>query len=175
MGYGTFTKMLNAAIPDARVSPTNRSYVLPADFDISSYDGQHPGVPRVVSLLKEADKALPLCSSEHWPRVYSALATATHRLQWGGSPDIKVMNELTRIARDESDQNPHEERVSRGQAHYVAFVLLTTNNLIINMTPSQVEQVFVAWMLSRSTSMGLPQSDSDELESWLKGKGESKG
>jgi len=175
MGYGTFTKMLNAAIPDARVSPTNRSYVLPADFDISSYDGQHPGVPRVVSLLKEADKALPLCSSEHWPRVYSALAAATHRLQWGDSPDIKAMNELTRIARDKSDQNPQEERVSRGQAHYVAFVLFTTSNLIVNMTASQVEQVFVAWMLSRSTSMGLPQSDSDELESWLRGKGESKG
>jgi ppGpp synthetase/RelA/SpoT-type nucleotidyltranferase len=174
MGYGTFTKMLEAVVPDARVSPTNRSYVLPADFDISSYDGQHPGFPRVVSLLKEADKSFPLCGSEHWPRVYSALAAATHQLQWEDSTDLKVMNDLTRIARDETNGNPAEERVSRGQAHYVAYALLHTYNLITDMTANQIEQAFVAWMLSRSTSMGIPQSDSEELESWLRGKGEAR-
>jgi hypothetical protein len=171
VGHGTFTKMLNAVAPDARVGPTNRSYVLPPDFDISSYDGEHPGVPRVISLLKEADRSFPLCSSEHWPRVYSALAVATHELTWERSPDLKTMNDLTRLARDESAPTP-EERVSRGQAHYVAFALFSSSNLLTNMTCAQIEQAFVAWMLSRSTSMGLPKDDSDELESWLRGRGE---
>jgi len=170
LGYGTFTKMLNAVIPNARVSPTNRSYVLPENFDIASYDGEYPGVPRVISLLKEADKSFPLCSSAHWPEVYSALAVATHEMSWEDAPDIKVLNELTRLARD-SATPATAERVSRGQVQYVGYALLSSFTLITNMTANQVEQAFVDWMLSRSTSMGLPQDDSDQLESWLRGKG----
>lgn len=169
LGYGTFTKMLNAVVPNARVSPTNRSYVLPEKFDIASYDGEYPGVPRVVSLLKEADKSFPLCSSAHWPEVYSALAVATHELSWEGAPDLKVLNELTRLARDSASSDT-AERVSRGQVQYVGYALLNSFTLITNMTGNQVEQAFVEWMLSRSTSMGLPQDDSDELESWLRGQ-----
>lgn len=170
LGYGTFTKMLNAVAPSARVSPTNRSYVLPAGFDISSYDGEYPGVPKVISLLKEADKSFPLCSSVHWPRVYSALAAATHQLSWEGPPDLKLLNELTRVARDEAS-SVTDERVSRGQVQYVGFALFSSAALITDMTANQVEQAFVDWMLSRSTSMGLRQDDSNELESWLRGDG----
>lgn len=171
LGYGTFSKMLNAVVPNARVSPTNRSYVLPENFDIASYDGEYPGVPRVVSLLKEADKSFPLCGSAHWPAVYSALAAATNELSWEEPLDLKTLNQVTRLARDASPQDL-SERVSRGQVQYVGVALFYSGALITNMTAGQVEQAFVEWMLSRSTSMGLPQDDSDELESWLRGKGQ---
>lgn len=170
LGYGTFLKMLNAVNPDARVSQSPPFYVLPGDFDISSYDDLRPGFPRVISLLKDADKSFPLVSSEHWPRIYSALATATHQLSWEDPPDIKTLNELTRTARDGVDASP-QEHVSRVQLKYVAVGLNNSFSLITNMTAGQIEDAFVAWMLSRSESMGLPYDDSHQLESWLRGKG----
>jgi ppGpp synthetase/RelA/SpoT-type nucleotidyltranferase len=169
-GYGTFTKMLEALVPAARVNPTSPSYVLPADFDPSTYDDHHPWVPRIVSLLKEADKSFPLISSEHWPRVYSALALATHQVTWEYYPDVRTLNELSRVARDGAESSP-KDHVSRSQVRYVIFALASASQLITNMTGAQIEDAFVGWMLRRATSLGLPQDDSDRLESWLRGKG----
>jgi ppGpp synthetase/RelA/SpoT-type nucleotidyltranferase len=168
-GYGTFTKMLEALVPAAQVNPTSPSYVLPADFDPSTYDDLHPWVPRIVSLLKEADRSFPLISSEQWPRVYSALAIATHQVSWEDYPDGRTQSELSRVARD-SVEGSAKDHVSRSQVRYVTFALASASQLITNMTAAQIENAFVDWMLRRATSLGLPQDDSDRLESWLRGK-----
>lgn len=170
LGYGTFTKMLNSVLPPAQLSPTSPLYVLPLGFDISTYSGRHPGFPRVVSLIKDADKAFPLVSSQHWPRIYSAVATATHQVSWTAPPDIRTLNELTRVAREVGSASLNE-RISRVQAHYVGFALLSSYTLITDMTAGQVESAFVERMLSRSASLGFQEEDAGQLESWLRGKG----
>jgi ppGpp synthetase/RelA/SpoT-type nucleotidyltranferase len=170
LGYGTFTKMLYSVVSPAQISPTDPTFVLPADFDITLHSGRHPGFPSVVSLVKDADKGFPLISSKHWPRIYSAVAAATHQVSWSGSPDIRTLNEITRVARDAGDA-ALEERVSRVQAHYVGLALLNSYRLITDMTAGQVEQAFVEWMRSRSESLGFPEADSKKLESWIQGKG----
>jgi ppGpp synthetase/RelA/SpoT-type nucleotidyltranferase len=170
LGYGSFKKMLASVVPEARVSPGPSAYVLPAGFDISSYDPDRPGVPRAISLLKDSDRSFPLIDSEHWPRIYAALADATHNLRWEGSPDIRNLNELTRVARDAAE-NTADEHISRGQLKYVAWALTITHHLRMNMSPRDIEDIFVDWMLARSTGMNLPQEDSDQIESWLRGKG----
>lgn len=170
LGYGTFKRMLESVASEVRVSPGPASYVLPADFELSSYDDLRPGVPRVISLLKEADKSFPLIPSEHWPRVYSALAAATHEVQWTGPPDLKILNELTKTARDAAE-NTSKDHISRGQLQYVAFALMSSHELITEMTAEQIENAFAKWTLSRSAAMGFPKDDDDSLESWLRGKG----
>ncbi len=170
VGYGTFKKMLESVVPDARVSPGPAAYVVPASFDLSAYDDIRPGVPRVISLLKDADKSFPLIPSEEWPRIYSALAAATHEVQWADPPDIKALNELTRTARDGA-ATAASDHISRSKLQYVAVALMNSGQLITDMTAAQIENAFVSWTLARSEALGFPKSDNNQLESWLRGKG----
>jgi hypothetical protein len=52
----------------------------------------------------------------------------------------------------------------------VGFALMSSSQLVTNMTAGQIENAFVSWTLSRSAAMGFPESDNDQLESWLRGK-----
>jgi ppGpp synthetase/RelA/SpoT-type nucleotidyltranferase len=169
LGHGTFKNFLHAMAPDARVSSDGPSYVLPAGFDISAYDNFPHGVPRVVSLLKDADRMFPLISSEHWLLLYEALADATSELHWMGAIDRKALNELTRTARDTSNA-AGKDHMSRVQLAYIATALQIGLKLKPEMSASEIEDEFVGWMLQRASGMGLPQADCEELERWLRGQ-----
>jgi hypothetical protein len=169
LGYGSFKHLLNASVPDARISPEPPSYVLPAGFDIEVY-AQDRGIPRAISLLNDADRSFPLISSDHWPRIYAALASATTVTSWeGGRPDVRTLNELTRAGRDAA---AGEAPVGRNQVNYVANALRFAGALTPNMRAEDVEQAFVEWTVARARGMGLAEDDLQELTSWLSGSAE---
>lgn len=169
LGYGTFKDLLNASVPDARISPEPPSYVLPAGFDVEVY-GQDRGIPRAISLLNDADRSFPLVSSDHWPRIYAALASATTAASWeGGRPDMRTLNELTRAARDAAAGGAP---VGRNQVNYVANALRFAGRLTPDMRTEEVERAFVDWTVARASGMGLADDDLEDLTTWLTGGAE---
>ncbi|HZO05535.1 MAG TPA: RelA/SpoT domain-containing protein [Solirubrobacterales bacterium] len=167
-GHGTFRAMLESAVPQARVSGGPPVWVLPADFDVSAYDGGHPDFPRVVSLLKDADPSFPLIPSELWPRVYAVLAEATQAGVW--ESEQEPLSKLMKHARDASMDN-FGFALSRRQLNYVANALLSKKQLTPGMTAEQIEEAFVAWMLKRSSDIGISRDDADQIAAWLRGQG----
>lgn len=166
---GLFKDLLKASAPDARISPEPPSYVLPAGFDVEVY-AQDRGIPRAISLLNDADRSFPLTSSDHWPRIYAALAAATTVTSWeGGRPDMRTLNELTRAGRDAAAR---EAPVGRNQVNYVASALRFAGHLTPNMRPEEIEQAFVEWTVVRARGMGLTENDLQELARWLAGGAE---
>lgn len=167
-GYGTFKAMVES-VPDARVSHGPPSWAIPADFDLSAYDGRHPGFPRAVSLLKDADRYFPLIPSEQWPNLYEVFADATKQDAWLGPTTSSPFNELTKNARDSAAKG--EDRFSRAHIKYVTFALAAANSLKPNMSAEQVEEVIVKRVMERSADLGLSDGDAEQLEAWIRGKG----
>jgi hypothetical protein len=165
-GHGTFKVLLTSAVPEVRVSPNPPSYVLPAGFDVESYARPRPDVPRAASLLKDADRSFPLVAKEHWPRIYLAIATAMESVTWSGAPDIRIVNELSRSARDAAVSSGLE-RVTRQQASYVANGLMFGRALEPDMAPADVEREFIRRTLSRAAELEVPEDDLKELQAWL--------
>lgn len=167
-GHGTFRAMLESAAPETRVSGSPPTWASPADFDVSAYDGWHPGFPRVVSVFKDADPSFPLISTEVWPSVYAALADASQAGVW--KSDAEPLTMLTKHARDASF-GKFGFRLSRRQLNYVAIALASEGQLTPNMSAEQIEEAFVKLMLDRSSDMGISQGDADQLTAWLRGQG----
>jgi len=168
-GYGNFKNLLKFAVPDARVSIDPPSYVLPAGFDAISSVERRSGVPRAVTLLNEIDRSFPLVASGQWPLLFDVVARATRQVTWEGPADMRVVNELSRVARDIALEQG--KRLPRAHPQYVVRGLSSVHELTPDMDSTEVQEKFFELTLPRAATLGLPDADLRELKRWLLGKG----
>lgn len=166
-GYGNFKGLLLASVPDIRLSSEGPSYVLPAGFSLETYKPQDRELPAAIALLHDADQSFPLVDSDRWPILYAALAEATRALHWKGDADIRVVNELTRSARDRTIGTAAQ--LPRRPVNYVALALHFANKLTPNMSADEVEGEFVRWTTRRADALNLPREELANLDLWLRG------
>lgn len=170
-GHGTFKELLKAAAPDVRISPHPPSYVLPAGFDGARYEPRDlVDVPRAVALLHDADRSFPLIGTETWPRLYALLARATHSVAWTEPPNIRTVNDLSRVGRDAADPKADGD-VNRRHLAYVARALLFGQKQTRGMDEASVAEVFASWTMKRARGLGLLEQDLGALDAWLHGRG----
>jgi ppGpp synthetase/RelA/SpoT-type nucleotidyltranferase len=169
-GQGSFKSLLLYAVPGVRISSEGPSYVLQPDFSVQTYtlSSGDDTVPAGVALLHEADRSFPRVKSDRWPPVYAALAEANRTVDWEPPANISLVNELTRIARDETGAG-RAQKLTRSPLNYVALGLLQAGRLVPNMDGEDIEGEFVRWTLRRAHAMDLPKNELSNLESWLRG------
>ena len=167
-GKGTFKGLLQAAVPDVRLSPRPPSYVLPPGYAPDARPGLRApdDVPRAASLLREADGSFPLIRREHWKLIYSALSEATQQTTWTGSaPPLPLLNHLTRVARNTAGAVSND--LPRRPIGYVANALRFAKRLTPIMSPELIAETFTEWTISRAAPFELTAVEIEDFRSWL--------
>lgn len=167
-GYGNFKHLLKDAAPDARISTTPPSYVLPAGFDPAAIPSPNAGLPRAVALLREIDRGFPPIASSDWPHLFEAVSRATHDIR-GDHVDFRTVNEVARSAREIA----LDEGWTSVRAHvlYVVRGLRYLQELVADMTDASVRDKFLEGTLPRAEALDLPPAELAELRNWLSGRG----
>jgi hypothetical protein len=164
-GYGNFKHLLKDAAPDARISTAPPSYVLPAGFEVDAI----PGLPRTVALLREIDRGFPPITSSDWPLLFEAVARATHRVPSVSHSEYRPANEIAKFAREIALEEGWSS--IRSHVHYVVRGLKYLQELVPDMTATDVQDKFLEVTLPRAEALGLPPTELAELRDWLTGSG----
>lgn len=167
LGSGSFKQLVRDAVPDLTISERAPSYVLPDGYDAQQLPSRIPrsDCPRAAQLLHESDRSFPMLKRESWADTYRALSWATNQIAWIGSANVKLLNELTRVAR--GGPLAIENGVKRRWIDYVGRTLMFADALAPAMSPEEVERAFREWTVERAIPFGLNKHEIQELEDWL--------
>ena len=167
-GHGTFKRFLHAAVPDGELSGDRQVYLLPAGGEASaarSDDDTYPAVapadesstiPDEARQLRRIDRGFPLVETNEWRRIYEHLAEAWRRVG-SGPPSTRMVNQLTRSARDRarSTGNP----LTRRHLDHVAKAVLATSESGEPLDADQIGDAFAGSVLQRLADLRIVTAD----------------
>jgi hypothetical protein len=169
-GFRTFKRFLRHAVPDGEISTGDQAVLLPdsgddaPDVDRSSdaddaaaavpaaATASVDGVPDAVVRLRSIDRGFPLIDTTQWGQVYAQLAAAWRRTG-RGTPDTRMVNRLTRSARDSASATG--EPVSRRHLDYVAKAVMAGSTTGEPMSAAAIGDAFAAWTLQRMADLRI--------------------
>ncbi len=98
------------------------------------------------------DRGFPLVETASWRRIYEHLAEAWRRAG-AGSPSHRLVNQLTRSARDQSRSTG--DPLSRRHLDYVAKALLAATESGEPLDAGQIGDVFAMSVLERLAELRI--------------------
>ena len=183
-GYGTFKRFLHAAVPDGEISGHRQLYLLPAgdgaglgagDDSTPVVDappeaiGAHPAgvgddqvsdasssIPGEARQLRRIDRDFPLVETEQWRRIYEHLAEAWRRVG-AGAPSTRMVNQLTRSARDRARTTG--DPLTRRHLDHVAKAVLATSGSGDPLDADQIGEAFASSVLQRLADLRIVTVD----------------
>jgi ppGpp synthetase/RelA/SpoT-type nucleotidyltranferase len=171
-GYGTFKRFLRAAVPDGEISGDRQLYLLPPghDTDTSTHDDPNTDAPDAPDApadesstipdeareLRRIDRGFPLVETEQWRRIYDHLADAWRRVG-AGSPSTRMVNQLTRAARDRARST--DDPVTRRHLDHVAKAVLASTGSGEPLDADQIADAFASSVLQRLADLRIVTVD----------------
>jgi len=175
-GFRTFKRFLRAAVPDGEISGGRQAYLLPAGSTMATDEDADPGgdtpadgafepladdtdddastgrsaIPPEARELRRVDAGFPLVETEQWRRIYEYLAEAWRRVGTG-TPSTRMVNQLTRSARDRSRATGAP--VSRRHLDHVAKAVLATSDSGEPLDAGQIGDAFATSVLQRMAEL----------------------
>ena len=164
-GYRTFKRFLRAAIPDGEISGDRQLYLLPpssesgvdddADAVIPPADDSST-IPDEARQLRRIDSGFPLVETEQWRRIYEHLAEAWRRVG-AGTPSTRMVNQLTRSARDRARSTG--DPLTRRHLDHVAKAVLATSESGEPLDADQIGEAFASSVLQRMADLRIVTAD----------------
>ncbi len=174
-GYGTFKRFLRAAVPEGEISGDRQLYLLPArapgaedgtESVVTSADDRGDGVtdavddsstiPDEARELRRIDRDFPLVETEQWRRIYGHLAEAWRRVG-SGTPSTRMVNQLTRSARDRSRSTG--DPLTRRHLDHVAKAVLGASGSGEPLDADQIGEAFASSVLQRMADLRIVTAD----------------
>jgi hypothetical protein len=188
LGYERMVDLLKASVPPSAIVTAAPGLLVPAGFDAGSISdarqsaGSLPeGVPDVARQFKSYDTDFPLLNGEALSQAYTSLAEA-HNAQRGqyGSPDLRYLNLVARLARDLAASSGCS--LGRSALNYIGRAVLLSGGMKGPLTRDMVAQMFTEFAVQRfdaltTGSQPRVEADREELRDWLRGvevKGEER-
>ncbi len=109
-------------------------------------------VPDEIRELRRVDRGFPLVDTVAWLRIYEHLAAAWRRAG-AGSPSHRLVNQLTRSARDQSRSTG--DPLSRRHLDYVAKAVLAATESGEPLDAGQIGDVFAMSVLERLAELRI--------------------
>jgi len=160
-GFRTFKRFLRAAVPDGEISSGRRTYLLPAG-EAAHADGEadtgddlpadDSTIPDEARELRRIDGGFPLIETEQWRRVYQHLAEAWRRVG-PGTPSNRMVNQLTRSARDQARATG--DPLSRRHLDHVAKAVLAASDSGDPLDADEIGDVFTTSVLQRLADLRI--------------------
>jgi ppGpp synthetase/RelA/SpoT-type nucleotidyltranferase len=173
LGHGTFKSLLLASVPDVRISSTPPAFVIPAEYSVSeafisasAVERAQERVPLPVMFLRRIDRSLPLYDTAGWQKTFSYLAAASSAFLPDATFDMRLLNELTRIARDRSLRAG--DPMPRAAFAYVAKGIWYRNELRSGMASDEIGEKFFNAILTRiREATTVSDAARQEIRAWL--------
>lgn len=165
-GYGTFKRFLRAAVPDGEISGDRQLYLLPAGgaaeqpeaddaVDELSPDASTT-IPDEARQLRRIDRDFPLVETEQWLRIYEHLAEAWRRVG-AGAPSTRMVNQLTRSARDRARTTG--DPLPRRHLDHVAKAVIAATGSGDPLDGEQIGEAFTSSVLQRLADLRIVTAD----------------
>jgi ppGpp synthetase/RelA/SpoT-type nucleotidyltranferase len=186
-GFRTFKRFLRAAVPDGEISSGRQTYLLPPSGALASNENEAPDdsaagdsepadagdrspddsdedetvtesstIPDEARQLRRIDGGFPLLETEQWRRVYEHLAESWRRVG-AGTPSTRMVNQLTRSARDRARATG--EPLSRRHLDHVAKAVLATSAAGEPLDADQIGDAFATSVLDRMADLRIVKAD----------------
>ncbi len=164
-GYGTFKRFLRAAIPEGEISGDRQVYLLPpggaadvaeSDAPTTTSDDDTSTIPDEARQLRRIDRDFPLVETEQWRRIYEHLAEAWRRVG-AGTPSTRMVNQLTRSARDRARSTG--DPLTRRHLDHVAKAVLATSESGEPLDADQIGETFTGAVLQRLADLRIVPAD----------------
>lgn len=162
-GYGTFKRFLRAAVPDGEISGDRQLYLLPAGDTAEGDDAADPNaddrsttIPDEARQLRRIDRDVPLVETDQWRRIYEHLAEAWRRVG-EGTPSTRMVNQLTRSARDRSRSTG--DPLTRRHLDHVAKAVLAASGSGEPLDADQIGETFAGSVLQRLADVRIVTAD----------------
>ena len=187
-GFRTFKRFLRAAVPDGEISSGRHAYLLPAgsrspddQATVEPIDegveesgeeaaGEPSTVPAEARQLRRVDRGFPLVETGQWRQMYEHLAEAWRRVG-AGTPSTRMVNQLTRSARDRSRASG--DPLSRRHLDHVAKSVLGSSDSGEPLGAEQIGDAFATSVLERMAELRIvPEDDAASrarVARWLLG------
>jgi hypothetical protein len=123
-----------------------------ADQNGSGEPSESPDVPAEVRELRRVDRLFPLVATADWVRIYDHLAEAWRRTG-PGTPSTKMVNQLSRSARDQARATG--EPLSRRHLDYVAKAVLAATESGDPLDADKIGDVFTSSVLERLAELRI--------------------
>jgi ppGpp synthetase/RelA/SpoT-type nucleotidyltranferase len=160
-GHGTFKRFLHAAVPEGELSGDRQVYLLPAGSGApGAGDGSDPVVASEPVVASADDLStipdFPLVETEQWRRIYEHLAEAWRRVG-AGTPSTRMVNQLTRSARDRARSTG--DPLTRRHLDHVAKAVLATTGSGEPLDADQIGEAFASSVLQRLADLRIVTAD----------------
>jgi len=164
-GHGTFKRFLHAAVPEGELSGDRQVYLLPAGGATGVDDDTDPVVtpadesstiPDEARQLRRIDRGFPLVETTEWRRTYEHLAEAWRRVG-AGPPSTRMVNQLTRSARDRARSTGSP--LTRRHLDHVAKAVLATSESGEPLDADQIGDAFASSVLQRLADLRIVTVD----------------
>lgn len=172
LGYGTFKALLIESMPEIRISSTPPSFVIPGDYRFvdpyihSDASRRLRDLPLPIAFLKSVDRSFPLYQADDWQRIFAFLGSASDAFLPKTKFDVKLLNELTRIARDRSQIAGVP--FSRSAFDYVAKGAWYAGRLKPNMSADEFGESFLNSIVTRvGEAISVSDDSKEELRAWF--------
>ena len=113
-------------------------------------------VPDEARQLRRIDRGFPLVETEQWRRIYEHLAEAWRRVG-AGTPSTRMVNQLTRSARDRARATG--DPLSRRHLDHVAKAVLAVNDSGDPLDAKQIGDAFTTSVLDRMADLRIVKVD----------------
>jgi hypothetical protein len=164
-GYGTFKRFLRAAVPEGEISGDRQVYLLPpgrpaeaasvSDAIVTAGDDSST-IPDEARQLRHIDRGFPLVETDEWRRIYDHLAAAWRRVG-AGTPSTRMVNQLTRSARDRARATG--DPLTRRHLDHVAKAVLAASESGEPLDAHQIGEAFANSVLTRLADLRIVTAD----------------
>jgi ppGpp synthetase/RelA/SpoT-type nucleotidyltranferase len=149
--------------PSADTGPvaTGRAAEVEAGADADEAADTGPGdgsttIPEEARELRRVDRGFPLVETEQWRRIYDHLAEAWRRVG-AGPPSTRMVNQLTRSARDRARATG--DPLSRRHLDHVAKAVLSVNDSGEPLDADRIGDAFASTVLDRMADLRIVKAD----------------
>ncbi len=122
------------------------------DADASDASSDAQDVPDEVRQLRRVERGFPLVTTADWRRIYDLLGDAWHR-NGAGTPSNRLINQLTRSARDSARDTG--DPISRRHLDYVVKAVLAATESGDPLDADQIGDVFTTSVLERLAELRI--------------------
>lgn len=171
-GHGSFKRFMLNAIPEGEVSTGRQAYLLPpGGAAVEPVEPESEStIPAAARRLRRTDRGFPLLEAEQWPQLYATLAKAWRRVG-PSKPSTRLVNQLTRSARDQADAAG--TTLSRRHLDYVAKAVLSVDGAGEPLDADALAEVFANHTLQRLVDLRIldpkQRKARSAVKKWLAG------